>query len=1482
VIAKYFLVLWMTFALMGHSVISYAQLPVDPSIVHGHAVIDTVGSHMTVINTPNTILNWQSFAIGTDSSVYFLQQSAESMVLNRVTGNDPSHIFGSLGSNGHIWLINPYGVLFGEHARIDAAGLVASTMGIANIDFLAKNYHFNSTNITGEIKNQGEIRTSLGGRVWLMGDRVQNDGLVQTPSGQTVIAAGKSVEFVDSGAPNVVVRVKAPENEVVNLGSLVATSGQVDLHGSIVNQEGIVRANSVGADEIGRIVLKADQVTLAKNSQTQADQGTVHMEASSTLNNWGGISGKEIALTANEILQQGQISAQSGNVTLTAKTSTYLDGSIDVSNDQGMGGNIRLTTNRLEGMAGGVLRADGEQGGSIRVEGNGMIAFSSTLAATGNKQGGTIEVTGDQVYLLNADVDASGGAQGGIVHLGGGWQGSGDLPHAREVLVGVGSEIKANGGTDVDAKGGEIAVWSTQSSEHYGSLQAQNGGRIELSSKGEIRQTGNIQAGAGGEVLFDPKNLIITDSPPDNLTLARILVSGSVNGKPELANGDNFGTSVALDGDRLAIGAPRDDTGGQDRGAVHLFTGMETDNMTGLTWQKVLTSSSGAIGMPSLEDSGFFGTAVALDGDRLAVGARGAILSDGNHGAVYLFSGVGANFSGLTWQKSLTSGTNGMPVLGTFDFFGTSLAMDGDRLAVGASGDSVSGKNSGAVHLFTGLETNNMSGLTWQKKLSSGTGANNMPALADSDFFGWSLAMDGDRLAVGALGDSLGGGNRGAVHLFTGLETNNMSGLTWQKKLSSDTGANNMPALANSDFFGWSLAMDGDRLAVGAFGDSSSGSSRGAVHLFTGLETNNMSGLTWQQRLASGTGASNMPALADGSGFGWSLALDGGRLAVGVLSNNDGNSAVYLFNGISKLNNGTTDATFAANPSATSYITPALITALLDAGTFVTLQANNDITVQSDITAGKIGTSSNFMLQAGRNISLNANITTNNGNFTAIAGDSTANSSFRDPGTPTVTIANNASLNVGSGLATIAAINGDFINNNGDSAILTDGAGRWLVYASNPASSSEGFSPANHNRDFNQSFALGNVPSKAAIGNWFLYSSGDIPAPALTPTPAQKQETLDTLVQSMNASVSGAKAVRSEFVEGEVIDMMSSLIPNFGRLDLARMSRTEMQLLINDRKEFKQKLFADAIYKLELDPRLSDVPLCSNIMEINSGLCRISADQSKEYKSKVAETEPLLHKSRYKTKVASIPQIGQKFVVLFGIDKYADKTIPSLENAVIDAEVVGKLFADKLGYEILVVQNATRADIVRTLNQLSIEMAKNDSVIVYYAGHGYQSEKTGAGYWIPSDASAKDPASWISNASVSEMLSGIHSNQIMMISDSCYSGVFTREEKLNKLSDNKVQPVDILANRSVVAMSAGNDEPVADEGREGHSIFAWYLMQTIRNVDNWKLGNNIFEQVQREVRRSFPQTPQYGAIISAGYEKDTDYLFEFRKLEAMH
>jgi filamentous hemagglutinin family protein len=142
-----------------------APLPTDPTVVHGSAAFNTVGDHMTVTSGPGTILDWQSFSIGADHGVYFQQPDAASQVLNRVVGDDPSQILGSLGSNGGVWLINSHGVLFGQNARIDVAGLVTSTLDISNIDFLAGRYNFISAGgQAGQVANQGDIRTSFGGR----------------------------------------------------------------------------------------------------------------------------------------------------------------------------------------------------------------------------------------------------------------------------------------------------------------------------------------------------------------------------------------------------------------------------------------------------------------------------------------------------------------------------------------------------------------------------------------------------------------------------------------------------------------------------------------------------------------------------------------------------------------------------------------------------------------------------------------------------------------------------------------------------------------------------------------------------------------------------------------------------------------------------------------------------------------------------------------------------------------------------------------------------------------------------------------------------------------------------------------------------------------------------------------------------------------------------------------------------------------------
>ena len=78
-------------------------------------------------------------------------------------------------------------------------------------------------------------------------------------------------------------------------------------------------------------------------------------------------------------------------------------------------------------------------------------------------------------------------------------------------------------------------------------------------------------------------------------------------------------------------------------------------------------------------------------------------------------------------------------------------------------------------------------------------------------------------------------------------------------------------------------------------------------------------------------------------------------------------------------------------------------------------------------------------------------------------------------------------------------------------------------------------------------------------------------------------------------------------------------------------------------------------------------------------------------------------------------------------------------------------------------------------------------------------------------------------------------------------------------------------------MTSGSDEPVADTGKSGHSVFAWNLLEQINQLDDWRSGATVFSTVRTGVERELPQSPQYGASLSAGHQQGGDFLFERRE-----
>jgi filamentous hemagglutinin family protein len=163
--------------------------PLSPQVVAGQASFQQQGNVFTVTNTPNTIINWQSFSVNANEVTRFLQQGADSKVLNRITGQDPSRILGALQSNGQVYLINPNGILFGKEARIDVQGLAASTLGMSNADFLAGRQHFSAQGAAGKVENQGSISTGRGGQVYLVAPDVTNSGIIHAPGGAVMLTA---------------------------------------------------------------------------------------------------------------------------------------------------------------------------------------------------------------------------------------------------------------------------------------------------------------------------------------------------------------------------------------------------------------------------------------------------------------------------------------------------------------------------------------------------------------------------------------------------------------------------------------------------------------------------------------------------------------------------------------------------------------------------------------------------------------------------------------------------------------------------------------------------------------------------------------------------------------------------------------------------------------------------------------------------------------------------------------------------------------------------------------------------------------------------------------------------------------------------------------------------------------------------------------------------------------------------------------------
>src|SRR5674476_414824 len=300
-----------TTALVPLGLVPVAANPLGGQVVGGSATVQGQGTATVTVTqqTNSAIINWNTFNIGTGEKTNIAMPSASSVQLDRVTGGlGPSQIFGSLWSNGRVFLVNPDGILFGSGAKVDTGSFLATTHDIANSDFMAGRYNFSIPgNPTASVVNQGTITAQTGGFAALVAPGVRNSGTITATLGTVALASGNgfTLDFYgdklitlgvnDSIAATVrdVATGQPLDALVKNEGTLKANGGRVELTAasarqvvdSVINTTGVIEANSIGTHN-GMIVLSA-----AIASSKPAGAPTQTVKVSGTLSAAGKAAG---------------------------------------------------------------------------------------------------------------------------------------------------------------------------------------------------------------------------------------------------------------------------------------------------------------------------------------------------------------------------------------------------------------------------------------------------------------------------------------------------------------------------------------------------------------------------------------------------------------------------------------------------------------------------------------------------------------------------------------------------------------------------------------------------------------------------------------------------------------------------------------------------------------------------------------------------------------------------------------------------------------------------------------------------------------------------------------------------------------------------------------------------------------------------------------------------------------------------------------
>ena len=504
--------------------------PIGGVVTFGDAQIQNCVPGLTTIvqSTDRAVIDWQSFSIGAGERTNFIVPDATSATLNRVLGCDPSILNGTLTSNGHLFLINSNGIIFGQGSTVDVGSLTASTLDLDNGSFMAGGEMVFKGSSEAAVKNAGTINAATGD-VFLIGYQVSNSGTIRAPNGTVGLAAGSEVLIMPVGDERVVVRNAAGRGKktgVSNSGVIEANVAEIKAHGGNVYALAIRNTGRVAATGVTR---QGGRILLSANGGKIENSGSLMAR---------GISGNG-----------GQIKISAGS-----KGNVTINGRVDADGPNGAGGQVSITGEQVTIRRAILVSADGAtEGGQISIGSDASAGTDEALASktviegiisanSSQGMGGEIRLGGNSLTLESDSViGANGALGGGRIFAGGGFDGS--LVSSSCLMVDCDALITAN--ALENGNGGNVMILASKELTFQGSLQAfgglisGDGGFAELSAKeslsiGQLSGRVDLSAlnGHAGSLLIDSGEMLILNPgncPPQTNFLDAEDVSNFLN-----------------------------------------------------------------------------------------------------------------------------------------------------------------------------------------------------------------------------------------------------------------------------------------------------------------------------------------------------------------------------------------------------------------------------------------------------------------------------------------------------------------------------------------------------------------------------------------------------------------------------------------------------------------------------------------------------------------------------------------------------------------------------------------------------------------------------------------------------------------------------------------------------------------------------------------------------------------------------------------